>query len=143
MAMSTKVGRRAFVEAMLFLPCGAVLVRCGASNMPSNSDVPSGMPKHEPPAAAPTVSGSQTVYTSSEDSAHFHTFAIPLDDLAASRPEGISGETSENDGHTHAVSVSMKDLEDVQAGQSVMVTTSVDSGHAHVFTFLKAAETPS
>jgi hypothetical protein len=138
-----ELGRRAFVETILFLPCGLFLLRCGVADQSNNSGAPPGPSGNEPPAAVPTVSGSDAVYTSSLDGAHYHTFEISLGDLAAPPSGGVSGETSLNDGHTHYVSVSMKDLENVQAGQSVWVTTSLDSGHTHVFTFVKVTGTSS
>ncbi len=122
---------------MLLLPCGVLLLRCGSADDSKNPGVPSGTSGREPPAAAPTVSGSQAIYTSSQDSAHYHIFAIPLGDLTSSQSNGVSGDTSENDGHTHTVSVSTKDVQDLHAGQTVAVTTSFDAGHEHVFTFVK------
>ena len=93
-----------------------------------------------PPAAAPSASGTQITYTSSEIESHSHTFAIAFSDLSSPPANGVSGETSTALSHTHTVMVSMSDLENVEMGESMMVTTSVTGGHSHVFTFVKVAE---
>ena len=133
--MQANILRRTFVEGLLVLPCGVFLMGCG-SNGGENSNAPNA-PQGDAPAEPPTVSDSQVVYTSSQNGAHSHTFAIALGDLAAPPSDGVGGETSENGGHTHRVSVSMAALQNVQAGQSVRVTTSSNAGHTHVFTFVK------
>ena len=64
------------------------------------------------PAAPPQQNGSQFVYT---------------------------GSTSNDDGHTHTVAVSMADLQSVTAGQTIKVTTGSASSHTHVLTLVKIA----
>jgi hypothetical protein len=49
------------------------------------------------------------------------------------------GSTSNDAGHMHTVAVSMADLQNVGAGQTIKVTTGSDSGHMHVLTLVKLA----
>ena len=127
--MTRQFGRREFAQALLVQPIGTFLLRCSSSSSDGNGA----------PAASPQVNGGQAVYTSSEVSAHDHTFAIDLANFVTPPAGGVSGDTSNNDGHTHGVTVSMGDLQQVQMGDTVMVTTTLNSGHTHVFTFTKVA----
>ncbi|HVW27411.1 MAG TPA: hypothetical protein VHC69_18735 [Polyangiaceae bacterium] len=130
--MQNRIDRRGFVETLLFLPVGVFLVRCGSSSA------------FTPPApgAAPTVNGSQAIYTSSVTQFHDHTFTIPLDAFTTPPSDGVSGDTSNTSDHTHHVSISMNDLAKVQAGSAVVVVTSVAKGHSHVFTFVRVTAAP-
>lgn len=122
--MDRQVDRRTFLGTLVVLPVGVFLVHCGSS---SGSD---------DPGAPPVKSGTQAIYTSSVVQDHDHTFAVDLAAFMTPPANGISGDTSNNQGHTHSVSISMADLQQVEAGQSVKVTTS-STGHTHVFTFVK------
>lgn len=135
------MNRRDFVERLLFLPVGVYLVRCSSSTNGSSGYGGGGSTTNNAPGAAPTVSGNQAVYTSSNVAVHTHTFGIDLTDFTTPPANGVSGETSENAQHTHTVSVSMADLANVETGQSVMITTSNVAGHTHVFTFVKVSPT--
>jgi len=79
------------------------------------------------------------VYISSTVQAHSHSFS--LDDTAISAPpaDGVSGDSSVEEGHSHTVAVSMAQLQQVSTGSSVQVTTGDAQGHTHVFTFVKIA----
>lgn len=133
LTMQNRIDRRDFVQKLLFLPVGVFLVRCGSSSA------------FTPPApgAAPTVSGSQAIYTSSVTQFHDHTFTIPLDAFTTPPSGGVSGDTSNTSGHTHHVSISMSDLAKVQTGSAVVVVTSVTQAHSHVFTFVRLTAAPS
>jgi hypothetical protein len=126
--MQHRIDRRAMLETLLVLPAGIFLVRCSSS---SNNYTPPA------PAANPTVSGSQALFTSSTAQEHFHTFGIPLTDFINAPSGGLSGDTSNEAGHTHHVSIAMDEFRSMQAGSSVAITTSEVSGHNHVFTFIK------
>jgi hypothetical protein len=120
------------LETLLVLPAGIFLVRCSSSS--SNYTPPA-------PAANPTVSGTQAIYSSSVSQDHFHTFGIPLTDFISPPSGGLSGDTSNDAGHTHHVSISMDEFASMQTGSSVAVTTTEVSGHTHVFTFVKLSAT--
>ncbi len=126
--MQHHMHRRDLLGTLLVLPAGIFLVRCGSS---------SGTVKPPPPAANPTVSGSQAIYTSSTTQDHFHTFGIPLVDFINPPSGGVNSETSTEAGHMHNVTIAMDEFANLQAGKSVAVTTSNVSGHTHVFTFIK------
>lgn len=140
--MEIRIDRRGFVESLIALPVGIFLVRCSSGNSaygnPGSGNPTTGNQMgSNAPAAAPSVSGTQVTYTSSEVESHFHTFAIVFTDLSNPPPNGLSSETSTTLGHFHTVVVSMAELQNVEMGESMLVTTGVTSGHSHVFTFVK------
>ena len=124
------MNRQTFLETLLILPIGVFLVRCSSSDSGTSGGAGS-------PAAPPSKSGTQTSYTSSNEQSHFHTFSLDDASLTAPPAAGVSGDTSSAQSHTHSVSISSDQLQRVATGQSLMVTTSSTSGHAHVFTFVK------
>ena len=101
------------------------LVTCGSSSSTDNS-----------PAAPPMQSGTQITYTTSNDSAHFHTFAVDDSAFASPPAGGVSGSTSVDSAHSHPVAISMADLQNVENGQTVLVATGSTEGHAHVLTLV-------
>jgi hypothetical protein len=125
--MTENVGRRAFAVSLLTLPFGLFLVHC-------SSDTASG----DTAGAPPTKSGNQIVYTSSNADGHSHTFSLDVAALSSPPSAGVSGQTSAS-GHTHSVSITAAQLQTINAGQSVSVTTGNAAGHVHVFTFIKIA----
>jgi hypothetical protein len=125
--------RRGFLRstgmALFALPIGGLLIQACAG------DGGGGGPADDTPAAPPTISGPNAEYTSATVEGHSHTFDIALTAFAA--PASIQGQTSVDDGHSHAVSVTTADLQQVGAGQTVTVTTATSDGHAHVLTLVK------
>ena len=89
------------------------------------------------PAAPPTVSGSDAVYTSSIDGDHSHTFTIALSVFSA--PADTTGDTSTTEGHSHTVAISAAQLQNVELGQTIQVTSGTSESHTHVVTFVKVA----
>ena len=125
--------RRTFIRlvagSVVALPAGLFLVQCGSDSTSSDA-----------PGAPPRRSGTQTVYTSSSNVGHTHTFGV--DDSAYVTPPtaGVMGDTSTDSGHNHAVSISIAILQSVATGQSVKVTTAAGgAGHTHVLTLVKIA----
>ncbi len=124
------MNRRGFLRttggALLVVPLGGLLVQaCYGMSEPDG----------DAPAAPPTTSGSNAEYTSNIDDGHAHTFDIALTSFAA--PTDLQGQTSVDDGHSHAVSISTADLQQVESGQTVMVTTATSEGHTHVLALVK------
>jgi hypothetical protein len=124
--------RKQFLGTLLVLPVGVFLVNCSSSDSGS-----SGGGDTTTPAAPPTQNAGMDIYTSSTDEAHFHTFSFDDADLTTPPAAGVSGATSNNEDHTHMVSISMDQLTQVGMSMSVQVATSFDSGHSHLFTFTK------
>jgi hypothetical protein len=126
------MNRRNFLRAgggaLLVLPFGTFLVQACYGTDTSDGDVPAG-----PPA----VSGSNAVYTSNIDGGHSHTFSISLSAFTA--PAATQGQTSVDDGHAHSVAIAAADLQSVQTGQTVKVTTGTSESHTHVLTIVKVA----
>ena len=130
--MTDLENRRAVLGTLVALPFGLFLVNCGGSNS-------YGLASGDAPAAAPSKSGGTIVYSSNDVQSHFHTFSLQVTDLDRPPAEGVSGGTSSAQGHTHTVGISMSDLQSVNVGQTVKVTTSTTSGHEHVFTFVRVS----
>lgn len=132
--MATTQTRRAMIWTLVSLPAGLFLVHCGSSS--SNGG---GGTAADAPAVPPVKSATSITYASSVVSSHYHTFLIESADLASPPEGGVNGPTSSVAGHVHTVSVSATQLENVNAGDSVKVRTSVSAGHSHVFTFVRVA----
>jgi hypothetical protein len=126
------MNRQTFLETLLILPVGVFLVRCSSSGSGASGS-------STDPAAPPSKSGTQDVYSSSDAQSHFHTFGVDDASFTAPPAAGVSGDTSTDELHSHTVSISSDQLQQVATGQSVMVTTSSTSGHTHVFTFVKVS----
>jgi hypothetical protein len=128
------MNRREFVNlttgAVIALGGSFFLVSCGNDN---------GTPSADAPAAPPQQSGTQIIYTTSLVDAHSHTFGIDTSAFTSPPTAGVMGSTSNDAGHMHTVAVSMADLQNVGAGQTIKVTTGSDSGHMHVLTLVKLA----
>jgi len=125
--------RKHFLSTLLVLPFGIFLVHCSSDASTSSSG------GSNPPAAPPTQSGSMDVYTSSIAQAHSHTFSLDDASIGAPPAGGVNGDSSTDQGHSHAVAISMDQLQQVSTGSSVQVTTASAGGHTHVFTFVKIA----
>ncbi len=128
------MNRREFVNlttgTVIALGGSLFLVSCGNDNGTSSGDSP---------AAPPQQSGTQIVYTTSFVGEHSHTFGVETSAFTAPPTDGVMGSTSNDAGHMHTVAISMTDLQNVGAGQTVRVTTGLDSGHTHVLTLVKLA----
>ncbi|HXT95828.1 MAG TPA: hypothetical protein VN853_05985 [Polyangia bacterium] len=124
--------RREFVN----LTVGSVIAMGGSLFLVSSCGSSGSSPSNEPPAAAPVQSGTQITYTTSNDSAHFHTFAVDDSAFASPPAGGVSGSTSVDSAHSHPVAISMADLQNVENGQTVLVATGSTEGHAHVLTLV-------
>lgn len=128
------MNRREFVNlttgAVIALGGSLFLVSCGNDN---------GTPSADSPAAPPQQSGTQIIYTTNLVEAHSHTFGIDTSAFTTPPTAGVMGSTSNDSGHMHTVAVSMTELQNVGAGQTIKVTTGSDSGHTHVLTLVKLA----
>jgi hypothetical protein len=113
------------IGTLVALPFGLFLVHCSGNS--DNADAP------------PQKNGNQIIYTSSRVDGHIHTFALDVAAFTAPPAAGVTGSTSVGGGHTHALSITTAQLQSVNGGQSLMVTTQSASGHTHVFTFVKVA----
>jgi hypothetical protein len=70
---------------------------------------------------------------------HYHQFTIPTSILNAPPPNGYQNSTSVggSPGHTHTVNLSPANLNNINSGQTVLVTTTASpvDGHSHQFSF--------
>ena len=74
--------------------------------------------------------------TSTVTNNHQHTLCVPTADLTNPPPAGMTYTTSTNAGHNHTVSLTQQQLQSINAGGAVTVTSS--SPFAHDFTIKKA-----
>jgi hypothetical protein len=114
-------------KLLLVLPIGSFLLQACYGTTATDGE----------PAAPPSVSGSNAVYTSSINGDHAHTFAIALALFAT--PADVRGDTSVDEGHAHSIAISAADLAEVQLGQTVTVTTGTSESHTHVLSIVKLA----
>lgn len=124
--------RREFVN----LTVGSVIAVGGSLFLVSSCGSSGGSSTDNGPAAPPMQVGTQVVYTTSNVSAHFHTFPIDLSAFATPPAAGVSGSTSVVSNHSHTVAISMADLQNCDGGQTVLITTGSAGGHTHVLTLV-------
>ena len=73
-------------------------------------------------------------FTSSNDENHTHTVSLLLTDISTPPAAGVTKTTSLDDAHTHTVSLTEADLESINAGNVVTKTTSEDETPGFVHT---------
>ena len=83
-----------------------------------------------------SCNGVQT--TSSVALSHTHTLCVPSTDLADPQAGGMTYTTSGPD-PTHTVTLTQAQLQAIEAGQTVNVTTSVAASHTHDFAIRKTS----
>src|SRR5260370_40952968 len=114
--------------ALVLIPAGLFLVRCGGSDQTGNG-----------PTNQPSQNGTKFIYTSNVVGDHSHTFEIEMAAIDMPPATGVNGPSSVVENHSHSVVVSSAQLSGIKAGQTVAVTTGTALGHTHLFTFLKLA----
>jgi len=67
---------------------------------------------------------------------HTHTVCVPAADLN-NPPAGGATYTSSGPDPTHTVTLTQAQLQSIQAGQTVMITSSVANNHTHDFAIHK------
>ena len=113
---------------LLVIPAGLFLVRAGRAISQATN-----------PTNQPVRNGTKLIYTSSVVGAHAHTFGIEMAAIDAPPADGVSGQSSVAENHSHKLVVSAAQLLNVRAGQTVEVTSGPAGAHRHLFTFLKLA----
>ena len=116
--------------ALVLIPAGLFLVRCGGGGSDQTANGPTNQPSQN---------GTKFVYTSNVVGDHSHTFGIEMAAIDMPPATGVNGPSSVVENHSHSVVVSSAQLSSISAGQTVEVTTGTADGHAHRFTFLKLA----
>ncbi|MEW6087822.1 MAG: hypothetical protein AB1498_05910 [bacterium] len=121
-----KINRRDFLKVMVTafigVPVFMKIIGCGKDEYGSNST---------PPA---DESGFSPV--SSVDTGHSHFVRILYADITNPPAAGVTY-TSSSSGHTHTIFLSQQQLTAINAGSTVTVVSSVDSGHSHNWTITK------
>ncbi len=104
-------------ELIVILPAVKVLAACGS--------------------AAPKVPSLS--YTSTNVEGHTHSAAIADSLLSAPPASPTELDTSNVFNHIHTVTLTQQNLQDIENGQTVNITTSSADGHTHAFAFSKAS----
>ncbi len=129
--------RREFLNrasrVLLLLPFAKLLLACKSNDSKGGSE-----DDDTPPDAPPKVVGTNTTYTSSETNGHSHGFTVPHAAFENPPLGGMSGRTTEAEGHQHTVTIDQEALRRAESGEIVKVETSQDSDHTHMFTIVKA-----
>jgi hypothetical protein len=116
--------------ALILIPAGLFLVRCGGSG----SDQSGGGQTIQP-----TLNGTKLIYSSSGVEGHWHTFGIEMSAIDRPPANGVSGPSSVTEDHSHNVIVSAAELSSISAGETVEVASGTADGHTHLFIFFKLA----
>lgn len=131
------MNRRAFLKdaasALLVLPFGAYLVNCSSED---DEEVPL-QPDNAPPAAEPLIQDGEIVFTSNRVKKHSHAFRVIVEDFAEAPDTGITGDTTNSQGHNHALVITQDALRMADGGQQVKIQTATTDGHSHTFTIVK------
>lgn len=107
---------------LLLVPAGAVFVGCGGSD---DEDDDRG-------------TGTALTFTSSVVLAHSHRVSIQMSELTDPPSSGVNRNTTVDDRHLHAVSLSEADLSAIESGLVVTKETTLVDAHTHTFEFRKA-----
>jgi len=116
--------------ALVLIPAGLFLVRCGGGSSDQTANGPTNQPSQN---------GTKFIYTSNVVGDHSHTFGIEISAIDMPPGTGVNGPSSVVENHSHSVVVSSAQLSSISAGQTVEVRTGTAEGHTHLFTFLKLA----
>jgi hypothetical protein len=73
-------------------------------------------------------------FTSSNDDGHTHTVSLGLTEIGTPPAAGVTKTTSTDLSHNHTVTLTMADLDSIDAGNTVTKTTSEDTEPGHVHT---------
>src|SRR5215469_8860851 len=100
--------------ALVLIPAGLFLVRCGGGGSDQTANGPTNQPSQN---------GTKLIFTSSVVEDHSHTFGIEMAAIDTPPANGVSGPSSVVENHSHGVVVSSAQLSNISAGQTVQVTS--------------------
>jgi hypothetical protein len=126
------VTRRQFTITLMLTPIASWLsAACGGSEEGGEAD---GIVA----STNPTVGCDGLGTTSSLADGHTHDLCVPADDLASPPANGATYTTTNDDGHTHRVTLDMAQLGALGRGEVVRVSTTLDDGHVHAYALARA-----
>jgi hypothetical protein len=132
MTMDTALTRRELLTILVMVPVVGESLACSSSNgSPSSTTNPE--VSSAGPDDASACEGS--FETSTVTNNHTHALCVPTTDLTAPPSEGVIYTTSFDAGHDHTVTLTQAQLQSIEAGTAVTVTTS--SPYPHNFTIAK------
>jgi hypothetical protein len=131
-----KLGASMTISRRVFLARAGVLVAVPVAISLSHS-LFSGCSDDDPCGDADRVEETATtlVVTSRCADGHTHTFTLTQAELFSPPPLGIDRATEpySDDGHVHHLELTELEMMRIEAGDTVLVTSSITDGHAHVF----------
>jgi hypothetical protein len=77
--------------------------------------------------------------TSTVVNGHTHTVCVGADQLAIPSAGGMTFATSESQGHSHMITLTQEQLENIASGREVTVVTTTVQLHQHEFMLVQTA----
>lgn len=126
-------------QFLLVLPFGTFLIQCKDEDGKKTATSATDPNDDTPPARAPTSAGSNIIYSTSLTNDHSHAFTVPKAGFENAPAGGITGLTTEGDGHQHRTTIDQEALRRAADGDIVKVETETANDHTHFFTIVKIA----
>ncbi len=104
--------------AVAVIPLAAALSRCGGGGGG---------------AAAPAAGGDFTVTSTPDNTGHQHAITVRAADLAAGVQVTYTSTATGSTIHTHTVTLTPAQINDINGGKTDSISSSIDLGHAHDF----------
>src|SRR5258708_19934514 len=100
--------------ALVLIPAGLFLVRCGGGGSDQTANGPTNQPSQN---------GTKFIYTSNVVGDHSHTFGIEMAAIDMPPSTGVNGPSSVVETHSHMLVVSSAHLSSIIPAQTIAVTT--------------------
>ncbi len=84
------------------------------------------------------LTGSELTVSSACVDGHVHAFQITSQQLVSPPTSGVNGSTTTDRGHSHTVSLTQSEIQQIQAGERINKITAIANNHTHVFRFRKS-----
>lgn len=84
------------------------------------------------------LTGSELTVNSACVDDHVHAFQITSQQLVSPPVNGITAQTTTDRNHSHTVSLTQSEVQQIQAGQTINKITAAANNHTHVFRFRKS-----
>src|SRR5260370_32925434 len=117
--------------ALVLIPAGLFLVRCGGGTSDQTGNGPTNQP---------TQNGTISIYTSNVVADHSHTFGIEMAAIDMPPSNGVSGSSSVVGTHSHSGVLSSGPLSGITSRQPVAAPTGAAAGPPHLSPFRNADE---
>ena len=115
------------------------ITACGNSGSPSGTGTPTPtiLGGTGTPTATVPAGQQDIIVTSSVDAGHTHDVTISGTDIENLPAAGKTIDTTYNSGHRHTLTLTQQDFETIKNGGEVTVTDSLAGGHTHTYVIHK------